>query len=59
LGKNGRNGLATVLQRLYDSEINLTITTLWDGGYDFRADLIQRMGGGGAAYRLRENVYFS
>jgi hypothetical protein len=27
--------LAIVLQRLYDSEINLTITTLWDGGFDF------------------------
>ena len=27
--------LATVLQRLYDSEINVTITTLWDGGYEF------------------------
>ena len=27
--------LATVLQRLYDSEINVTITTLWDDGYDF------------------------
>ena len=24
-----------VLQRLYDSEINITITTLWDGGFDF------------------------
>jgi hypothetical protein len=27
--------LATVLQRLYDSEINVTIPTLCDGGYDF------------------------
>jgi hypothetical protein len=27
--------LATILQRLYDSEINVTITTLWDDGYDF------------------------
>ena len=27
--------LKEVLQRLYDSEINVTITTLWDGGYDF------------------------
>jgi hypothetical protein len=27
--------LAVVLQRLYDSEINVTITTLWDGGFDF------------------------
>ena len=23
------------LQRLYDSEINITITWLWDGGFDF------------------------
>jgi hypothetical protein len=27
--------LAIVLQRLYDSEINVTITTLWDDGFDF------------------------
>jgi hypothetical protein len=27
--------LALVLQRLYDSEINVTITWLWDGGFDF------------------------
>lgn len=27
--------LALVLQRLYDSEINVTITMLWDGGFDF------------------------
>ncbi len=27
--------LAVVLQRLYDSEINVTITMLWDGGFDF------------------------
>jgi hypothetical protein len=27
--------LETVLQRLYDSEINVTITMLWDGGFDF------------------------
>ena len=27
--------LALVLQRLYDSEINVTITTLWDDGFDF------------------------
>ena len=27
--------LALVLQRLYDSEINVTITALWDGGLDF------------------------
>lgn len=27
--------LETVLQRLYDSEINLTVTMLWDGGFDF------------------------
>jgi hypothetical protein len=27
--------LAVVLQRLYDSEINVTITVLWDGGFDF------------------------
>jgi hypothetical protein len=27
--------LAIVLHHLYDSEINVTITTLWDGGYDF------------------------
>jgi hypothetical protein len=27
--------LATVLQRLYDSEIKVTVTTLWDDGYDF------------------------
>lgn len=27
--------LVAVLQRLYDSEINVTITMLWDGGFDF------------------------
>jgi hypothetical protein len=27
--------LEEVLQRLYDSEINITITMLWDGGFDF------------------------
>ena len=27
--------LEEIIQRLYDSEINLTITTLWDGGFDF------------------------
>jgi len=27
--------LALVLQRLYDSEINVTITMLWDGEFDF------------------------
>jgi hypothetical protein len=27
--------LETVLKRLYDSEINVTITMLWDGGFDF------------------------
>jgi hypothetical protein len=30
--------LETVLQRLYDSEINVTITMLWDGGFDFAFD---------------------
>ena len=27
--------LEDVLQRLYDSEINVTITMLWHGGFDF------------------------
>jgi hypothetical protein len=27
--------LEDVLQWLYDSEINITLVTLWDGGYDF------------------------
>jgi hypothetical protein len=27
--------LAETLQRLYDSEINVTITWLWDGGFEF------------------------
>ena len=27
--------LTLTLQRLYDSEINVTITWLWDGGVDF------------------------
>jgi len=27
--------LALTLQRLYDSEINVTITWLWDGGFHF------------------------
>ena len=27
--------LTLTLQRLYDSEINVTITMLWDGGFDF------------------------
>src|SRR5215475_12833649 len=34
-GKISDMDLATVLQRLYDSEINVTIPTLWDGGFDF------------------------
>lgn len=25
-----------ILRRLYDSEINLEISSFWDGGYDFR-----------------------
>ena len=43
MGKMICMDLVTVLQRLYDSEINVTITTLWDGGYDFA--LISYMGG--------------
>ena len=35
MGKMICMDLATILQRLYDSEINVTITTLWDDGYDF------------------------
>jgi hypothetical protein len=31
----GGMDLTLVLQRLYDSEINVTITTLWDDGFDF------------------------
>ena len=27
--------LEDVLQRLYDCELNVTITMLWDGGFDF------------------------
>ena len=27
--------LAVTVQGLYDSEINVTITWLWDGGFDF------------------------
>jgi hypothetical protein len=27
--------LEEIIQRLYDSEINVTITMLWDGGLDF------------------------
>ena len=27
--------LEEVLQRLYDCELNVTITMLWDGGFDF------------------------
>ncbi len=27
--------LDSTLQALYDSEINVTITMLWDGGFDF------------------------
>jgi hypothetical protein len=27
--------LEEVLQRLYDSKVNVTITMLWDGGFDF------------------------
>jgi hypothetical protein len=30
----GGMDLTLVLQRLFDSEINVTITTLWDGGFD-------------------------
>jgi hypothetical protein len=30
-----RMDLALVLQRLYGSEINVTITWLWDDGFDF------------------------
>jgi len=43
--------LATVLQRLYDSEINVTIMTLRDVGYDFA--LISYIEGGAVA------IYFS
>jgi hypothetical protein len=31
--------IALVLQRLYDSEINVTITMLWDDGFDFAGRL--------------------
>ena len=31
----GGMDLSLVLQRLYDSEINVTITMLWDDGFDF------------------------
>jgi hypothetical protein len=34
MGAMTRN-LAETLQALYDSEINVTITMLWDGGFDF------------------------
>jgi hypothetical protein len=34
MGAMTRN-LAETLQSLYDSEINVTITMLWDGGFDF------------------------
>jgi len=27
--------LETILQRLYDTEINVTVSMLWDGGFDF------------------------
>lgn len=30
-----KKNLEETLQALYDSEINVTITTLWDGGFDF------------------------
>jgi hypothetical protein len=30
-----KRGLEQTLQALYDSEINVTITMLWDGGVDF------------------------
>jgi hypothetical protein len=52
-GLRKMNGLdlATVLQSLYDSEINGTITTLRDVGYDFA--LISYLEGGAVA------IYFS
>jgi hypothetical protein len=34
MGTMKRN-LAETLQALYDSEINVTVTMLWDGGFDF------------------------
>jgi hypothetical protein len=49
----------TVLQRLSDSEINVTITTIWDGGYDFALISYMELEGSRAANRLRENVHFS
>ena len=30
-----KRNLEQTLQALYDSEINVTITMLWDGGVDF------------------------
>jgi hypothetical protein len=32
---DGVRDLAQTIQSLYDSEINVTITMLWDGGIDF------------------------
>ena len=60
--ENGEgNGMdpVTVLQRLSDSEINVTITTIWDGGYDFALISYMELEGSRAANRLRENVHFS
>lgn len=30
-----KRNLEETLQALYDSEINITVTMLWDGGFDF------------------------
>ena len=51
MGAMTRN-LAETLQALYDSEINVTITMLWDGGFDFalcsyRDKLYGELGGPG------------
>jgi hypothetical protein len=40
--------LEEVPQRLYESEINVTITMLWDGGFDFAFVCTWRAGGGNA-----------
>ena len=34
-GTHDKRSLEETLQALYDSEINVTITMLWDGGVDF------------------------
>ena len=49
-GHNGDVGFAAELQKIYDSEINVRISWLWDGGIDVR------LGDDMNGYLAEENV---